>query len=679
MGGLVAGFHATGKSSAEMEEFVVTLDWEQALDFQADYRDLTVRRKEDQRTFPVWFEMGLRDWEFRLPAGLSAGHQVGLLLDEVAAPYSGIEHFDDLPTPFRSIATDLRSGDRVVFEDGSLALALRATMSLPAIFRPVEYGDMLLVDGGIVGNLPTDIVRDMNTDVVIAVDLGFDTIGDDQILSLVDVADRAADLMIRRNELESLEDADVVVKPEVTGIGMLDFRNVAPIIELGYAAAEAVAEDLRPYALSEEQWQEYAASREERTRRFAITPDFIELTGTLSGDGQRIMTELSRFRGRELDREDLDASLTAITGFGPYAAAGYRVVERGDQTGLGIDLARKSHGPPFIRPLFLLDSGQDGNASFTAAARITAFDVPTSKSEWRTDLSAGRVNAVGSEYYQHLGTRGFFVAPRGFASQENQLIIADGERLADYKRTRAGGGLDVGFTFGRSIEVRTGVEMASLRGEVQIGSPVLPNVRGAEYLWRTRWRFDALNSGSIPTDGIWVDAQLNWQFRSPTTTIEGMDVVNPDKFGQAWSEVIYAKEFGDWSGFGRVLGGGTFGGEVEPFSEFRLGGPLRLGALEVGELRGAHLAFLSSGVLRKFYESPASIIGKVYGTLIYEAGDAFDRSPEPFHSGTVGLMAETGLGILFTGYSYGEQGRAGFFFSFGRIFDSGIRSGNSLR
>lgn len=680
MGGLVAGFYAVGMESAEIADFVTNLDWDRALAFESGYADLSFRRKEDQRTFPVAFEMGFRDGALRLPAGLNAGHNVGLVLDGIAAPYSGIDHFDELPTPFRSVATDLRSGDRVVFEDGSLAIALRATMSLPAIFNPVEFGGMLLVDGGIVDNIPTGVVREMEADVVVAVDLGLDSIGDDETLSLLEVANRAIDLMIRRNEIESLALADVVVTPEVMNVGMLEFSDVAAVIEAGYAAAAEQASDaLLPYSLTQVEWENYLEARRARSRDSSLVPEFIDVTGTLADDGQLIQAELSEFRGEELDTEELGRSLTVITGFGPYDRASYRIVERGGRTGLGITLSRKTHGPPFIRPLVLLDSGQDGNASFTAAARITAFEVPTPNSEWRTDASAGRVNAVGSEYYQYAGSSGFFIAPRGFASQENQLVVERGERLADYKLTRAGGGFDVGFNFGRRSEIRTGIELSSVRGEVQIGDPVLPEVRGGESIWMTRWRYDLLNSGSIPTDGLWVDSQINWQFRSPTTTTLDAEALHTEKFGQAWSEVVYAKEFGNWSGFGRVLGGGTFGGDVQPTSTFLLGGPLRVGALEVGELRGAHLAFVSGGVLRKFYESPASVLGSVYGAFIYEVGDAFDHRPEPFHSGTAGVMAETGLGLLFTGFSYGEQGRGGFFFSFGRIFDAGIRVGNSLR
>jgi NTE family protein len=618
-----------------------------------------------------------------LPEGLNAAHQIGLLLDRVGLAYPNLDSFDDLPTPFRCVAADLLSGEKVVFRDGSLSQALRATMSLPAIFSPVPYGDMLLVDGGVVDNLPADIVRGMDVDVVIAVDLGMETIDKEADFSLLGVAMRSIDIMIRRNVIESLRTADLVVQPKVLDYGTLQFDDTAAIIERGYAAAESMADKLSPYAVEEREWQAYLATRATKTRAEGLEPAFIEVSGARSVDGEAIRESLLGFQEKPLEREELQRRLTRITGRGLYDAAGYRAVERENKTGLEVALSQKPNGPPFIRPLLILDSGQAGSASFTIAARITAYDLPTARSEWRTDFSLGRINAIASEYYQFVGSSQFFVAPRGFISREQQLITSDGERLADYKVSRTGGGLDLGYNFGRFSEIRTGLELAKASGEVLIGFNILPRIEGPERLWRSTWRLNALNSGSIPTRGVQIRTDLDWQFRSPTVFLNDL-APNPfdehDAFGQARLQALYARQFrSGWSGLVRAVGGETFSGRVQPLSEFRLGGPLRLGALEVGELRGGRLAFGSVGILKSLHDSPTSIVSKLYGAVLYEAGDAFDSKPRWFHSGTAGVMAETSLGVLFLGLSYGESGRGGFFFALGRIFDSGVRDATQIR
>lgn len=680
MGGLVAGMYAAGQNSGQIETFVRAIDWDVALGPNSRYRDLNIRRKEDEQSFPGMFELGMRKGRLQLPAGLNSGYNVQLLLNQIGLAYSEMRSFDDLPTPFRCVATDLLSGNKIVFKDKSLSQALRATMSLPPLFEPIAYDGMLLVDGGIVDNLPADVVRELNVDVVVAVDLGLETIGKGQGFSILGVANRSIDIMIRRNTLESLRSANVVVSPSVMDLDSLDFRNVNEIIQRGYESARSKSEALRKYAVTEDEWRSYLEARRLKTLDPAFSPEFVEVTGSLKRDHEDIMKRLEGFTRRPFDREKFEEELTHITGLGPYDTATYGRSVVSGKDGLAVGLNRKSYGPPFMRPLLILDSGQSGTASFTLAARIAAFQFPTARSEWRTDLSFGRVNSVGSEYYQYLGASRFFLAPRGFTSQEQQLIIDDGDRLADYKVRRSGGGFDAGYNFGRFSELRTGIEVAQLRGTVQIGFPILPNARGVEKIWMSRWRFNALNSGTVPTNGIAVDSQINWQFGSPRIFVADQDITTEGSFGQAWSQVVYARPFTrKWSGLLRALGGGTFSGEAQPFSEFRLGGPLRIGSLDTGELRGANVAFGSAGILREFYHSPTSFVGKLYGMLLYEVGDAFDSRPNFYHSGTAGVTAETSLGVLSTGFSYGERGRGGFFFSIGRIFDVGIRNGNQLR
>src|SRR5262249_42311072 len=128
MGGLVGGFYSVGVSPKDEKELIQRLDWEEILTDRTRYQDLSFLRKQDQRDYPNSLIIGLRKGLY-LPAGLNAGHQIGLLIDRETLPYFGLQSFDDLPIPFRCVATDLVSGKEFIFKDGSLAEALRATMS----------------------------------------------------------------------------------------------------------------------------------------------------------------------------------------------------------------------------------------------------------------------------------------------------------------------------------------------------------------------------------------------------------------------------------------------------------------------------------------------------------------------------------------------------------------------
>src|SRR5258705_10798524 len=131
MGGLVAGFYATGMNPDELKTLIESLDWRNILGDRTPYEDLSFRRKEDQRAYPNSLIFGLRRG-LTLPAGLNAGHQIGLIIDRVTLPYNEGSSFDALPAPFRCVATDLVSGKPHVFQDGSLAGAFAPTMSLSA-------------------------------------------------------------------------------------------------------------------------------------------------------------------------------------------------------------------------------------------------------------------------------------------------------------------------------------------------------------------------------------------------------------------------------------------------------------------------------------------------------------------------------------------------------------------
>src|SRR5580692_5596378 len=210
MGGLVGGFYATGMSPAELKKFIAEVDWNAVLRDATPYEDLSFRRKEDQRANPNAFVLGLRNG-LSLPAGLSSGHQIGLLIDRVTIPYYKLGSFETLPTPFRCVATDLVSGKQVVFEQGSLALALRSTMSIPGAFAPVVDKDRVLVDGGLVNNLPTDVVREMGADIVIAVHLDTKPVEAADIKSLFTVLQQSVRVVVAESELRGLARADAVV------------------------------------------------------------------------------------------------------------------------------------------------------------------------------------------------------------------------------------------------------------------------------------------------------------------------------------------------------------------------------------------------------------------------------------------------------------------------------------
>lgn len=218
MGAIIGGLYAAGMSVAELEELVAEMDWAGAMSDEPDRSDLRFRRKQDARDYPIGLDIGLERGRPKLPLGLVQGQKLDLILRNLTVPVSHIKDFDELPIPFRAIASDIETGDMHVMGSGDLARAIRASMSVPAALAPVRIDGHLLVDGGLVGNLPVDVVREMGVDVVIAVDVEFPLYAPDELESAITISEQMLTILIRREtlrQIEKLGDDDVLVRPQL--------------------------------------------------------------------------------------------------------------------------------------------------------------------------------------------------------------------------------------------------------------------------------------------------------------------------------------------------------------------------------------------------------------------------------------------------------------------------------
>lgn len=332
MGGLVGGIYATGNSPAGIRTIVNTINWNDVLRGQVPYRDLSFRRKQDAEQYPNSLEFGIKNG-IRFPEGFNPGHQVGLILDRIALPYSEMKSFDDLPIPFACLATDLVSGKEYVFRQGSLARALRATMSLPGIFTPVRTDNSVLVDGGLLDNLPVDVAKQMGADVVIAVHLQAKPLVGKEPLSSFSVLGRSISVVVAANELRSMEKADVLVSVPLQEYSSADYEKNDEIIRLGYEAAASKATLLSAFSVDEASWRSYLAERDSR-RKGTPVPQFVKVTGTTPALSKEIEQKLAENLGEPADSDDLDRQLTYLTGVGRYSRVGYRMIEKGGNQGL---------------------------------------------------------------------------------------------------------------------------------------------------------------------------------------------------------------------------------------------------------------------------------------------------------------------------------------------------------
>jgi NTE family protein len=373
MGGLVGGMYATGLSPTEVRQLINGIDWDQVLSGVTPFRDLSFRRKQDARDFPGQLEFGLRGG-LRFPSGFNTGQEVNLVLDHVALPYSEIASFNDLPIPFACVSTDLISGKPHVFRDGSLALAMRSTMSLPGIFTPVRSGKHLFADGFMLDNLPIDVGKQMGADIVLGVHLETAPLDPNTELSSFGVLGQSISVMSAVNVIRSMEQADLLVTVPLQKYTTLDYNKADAIIKVGYEAAASKASVLSAFSVSEAEWEEYLANRNAR-RRTAPIPQFVEVTGTSPDMAKSMEKQMSLLVGKPVDQKKIDDDMMTIVGSGRFATATYSMTKKNGDQGLQVQAEQKSYAPPLVRPLIIIDGSEYNNVLFSIGGRITFMDV----------------------------------------------------------------------------------------------------------------------------------------------------------------------------------------------------------------------------------------------------------------------------------------------------------------
>ncbi len=664
MGGLIGGAYATGMSADEIQRMISGFDWDQAFAGRAPYAAKNFRRKEDRRAFPVNFEIGLRGG-LKSPAGLDPVHPVGLLLSRIAYPYSSLPNFDQLPIPYRCVATDMEKAEAVVLGDGSLAVAMRATMAIPGVFTPVERDGRILADGGMINNVPADVVKAMGAEIVIAVDVGTELEDRAKFQSVTGMAAQAISVMIYHRSRQVVQLADLVIAPEIAALPSKDFRESVAIAAQGYKAAAARARVLEKFSLDEAEWQRHLAARAQRRRTREPVPEFVELQvgGAPPAPDGRLKLEIPTHR--PVDLPGLERQLTRVTGEGRYESLLYELKKRDEREGLLIRANEKSYGPPFVNFGFDINNARFGNADVNFATRLTFMNVGHPQAEARLDLGIGTLAQVAAEYYRPLGRTKLFVAPRAFHERTTRDLFAGESKIAEYRVRQAGAGADLGYQLGLSNEFRFGLQVSRINARVRIGDPLLPGILDTAQFLRFRYAHDSLNNGVVPTHGLTLTSDVRWYYRSPTGAASSTRQTTGELRLGAFRELTARNV-----GFLLFSGGTALQPDPTGLFQFSLGGPLRMGAFHQGELVGRHYFYLSPGFMRRIGRLPDFVGGKIYAGAWIENGSAFQQFNRISYRSDLssGLVMDTRFGPVFIGGSWSEGGRAKIYFAIGRLF-----------
>ena len=371
MGAIVGGLYAAGYKADEIEIVLDGIDWKDMFSDDPPREDLPMRRKEDELRFLGGIELGLRDGKIAFPRGVVQGQKLQLLLRRLLLSTLQTKKFDDLPIPFRSIATDIGSGEKVVFADGDLPSAIRASMSVPAAFAPIRYRGHLLVDGGIVDNVPIDEARAMGGERLIVVDVGMPLATEDQLNSPFSIANQMLGAMMKKltdEQLRTLGAHDVLIVPALGNLDSAAFNRSPEAVVFGEAAAEQHLDKLRTFAVGDTEYSRFAGAHRQR----AFDPPliaFLEVRSNRSRTAGYVEQRLSDVVGKPFDPKQIEKEIGSAYGEGSYERITYDFVDREGATGLSVQPVDKGWGPNFLRIGLRLSSTTSPEATATSCSR----------------------------------------------------------------------------------------------------------------------------------------------------------------------------------------------------------------------------------------------------------------------------------------------------------------------
>lgn len=676
-GAIVGALYASGYSAEDLDTALKNLNWTELLADAAPREHRSMQRKRDDQDSSVNFEIGYKDGQFRLPSGLVRGNQLRLTLSQLMSHSIGVDHFDKLPIPFRAIAADLLTGDQVILKDGDLPSAVLASMSVPGLFPPFERDNQLLVDGGIVNNLPIDVARNMGADIVIVVDISAPPAKREDLTSFTHVLRQMISLLTRKSrqaQLETLSADDILIKPDTTGVSLTDFAKTSATVEKGVVAATSQLAALRSLQLSPDAWQRHILTRKPHAKIDKI--DFIRVTNASRLADSFIEENISLRPGDTFDPHALAEDLTKIYGTGDFESIDYRLITEDGETGVEISAKDRAVGNDYLMFGVSLEDNFTGTSNYNVTAVYTKRGINDLGAEWRNKATLGSNLRLETEFYQPLddGQKLFTFVSAGILRTTIGLVDDEGGELTNVLIEAAEAQVGAGYTFSNWGRLSAGFKRTT--GDFEFLNNVpdfsgIPITRGdqfdiQEFSFFTQFDVDTFDDANFPRSGT----RASVRYTDNRSFLGGDSTVNSIVAGLA-----KATHWGPNTLVGWFNVAGAYGGDETPSDNFSIGGFRNLSGLQKEEISGRYMGMigleyrrlLNQDGLTKMFGMP------LYAGLTLETGNVWNQAEDIsvnnlLWGGSIFMGADTPFGPLYLGTGYTSGGNTSAFLFLGAQF-----------
>lgn len=687
MGAYVAGMYAMGYSADEVIAKTQDLDWSRGYQDKPGREVLSLRKKQQADEFQLQADVGLNNGRLTLPEGVYQGQGLAALLRDATSNLPAQKHFDDLPIPYRAVATDMETFDAVAIDHGNLAQAMQASMSIPGALRPVELEGRLLADGGIVNNLPVDVARQMGADVIIAVDISAQLKTRQQLDSALGMIDQLTTYMTRagtERQLALLHERDILLTPEVNSFSVSDFASMRLIQLRGESAARGMVKRLQALSLSPAAWRAHLQARLDRRAQLGAQPayyiDHIEVHNHSRLDEGVIRKLLAVPTGEVQTTDDLEAAVARVNAQGTLEQVGYQVDARDGRNVLVVDVKEKSWGPNYLDFTLGMEDDFHSRSDYTYGLSYTLTNLTPLGAEWRNEVVLGSQKHFRTEWYAPLDERLRFYTRTGldYRSESRPVYLSSSQTLGDiqvedgsrYVTLESGSwkvNADLGWNRRPWSRFELGVEAATTSLSID-GYSGTERINSAgphlDYL------YDTLDSRAFPSHGDYVAARLSGVYAQGGWLLPDgalSSVTNFNLFKAMSPTERQAINL-------RLSGGSSTISQMLPMYLQDLGGLFSLSGMQRYQLNDRYKLF---GAFIYRYRLLDNDFGAfrypVYAGWSLERGNVWHERKEinwndMYTAGSVYLGADTLFGPVYLAYGRASAGEGSFYLFFGNSF-----------
>ncbi len=691
IGSLVGALYASGHSTDEIEALMITTPWDKYIVPTDPRQEIPFRRKTLNRDFPGQLKAGINGNNNTVFApGL---FKKQMMLQFINRQFQNViyeRNFDKLPIPFRSVATDISTGEAVVMGSGILTQAVYASLAIPGGFEPIEIDGKTLIDGGLSQNLPIDAMRELGPDIIVVIDISTPFNKDAEFDSYEDVLGQLTNILMRKNVedvIKTMGSNEILITPNLEGYTPLDTSKYEEMIKIGYDKTSSEYEKkLSHLSVSDEVYKAYKKSLNTVTPINPVIEQII-IHNDSYVNNDFISERIHQPLNKALDYALLEKDLMNIYSTMIFSEASYRITRIESKTTLVI-LTKPSwnaHGE--VRFGFGFQDDFQGHSDYTVRLEYNKFGLNSYGGEWRTRFEMGQTRMILTELYQPLDKmqRTFFrtdvynkiekvyVSPKMLGNHD--IVLADDSVSIPIHTHDYGGHIALGVNVWTSLQAEFGISAKTVQPSLDI--LVVDGSGKTSFVTTTdkqnivegyaNMTLDSLDNAFFPTKGFLgkITYKQNTQFLGSEMDYAQGSFGLAGAFGDDTHTVIPHIRVGTTTNID------NFEDSADLSAYYDLGGLFSLSGRPTYSATGEHMAFMGGVYRYKITGTEYFNALQLYTGFSLETGSAWYGRREDFsrddilYGSSVYLAADTFLGPFYLAYGYSDHNNQTVYFSLG--------------